>query len=189
MTIRTLLIARLVCALSNTKNVDQQQRKAFFTCWQPYLDRLTQGENTFVMRNYHSPNILWRTQKEGFARIGLIDFQDGLIGRTAYDLVSLAKDARVFISPTREAKILDAYCNARHQASRPFKESEFRKLYAFAGTQRASKILGIFARLYGRDGKSSYLQYLLHVQDYLARNLSHPMLAPLQSFYQKIGLL
>ncbi|WP_455480764.1 tRNA (adenosine(37)-N6)-threonylcarbamoyltransferase complex ATPase subunit type 1 TsaE [Bartonella sp. B12(2025)] len=171
------------------KTLDQKQRKAFFTCWKPYLDSLTKGENTFVMRDYHSPNILWRAHKEGRARIGLLDFQDGLKGPTAYDLVSLAQDARLFIPKTLEAKILDAYCNARHQAPRPFDEGELRKLYAFAGAQRASKILGVFVRLHQRDGKSSYLKYLPHMQDYLARNLSHPMLAPLQSFYQEMGLL
>ncbi|ETS13658.1 tRNA (adenosine(37)-N6)-threonylcarbamoyltransferase complex ATPase subunit type 1 TsaE [Bartonella quintana] len=171
------------------KTLDQQQRKAFFTCWQPYLDSLAQGEDTFVMRDYHSPNILWRAHKEGTDRIGLLDFQDGLKGPTAYDLVSLAQDARLFISPTLEAKILDAYCTARHQASRPFDEDKFRKLYAFAGAQRASKVLGIFVRFQQRDGKSSYLKHLPDVQDYLARNLSHPILAPLQSFYQNIGLL
>ncbi|OPB35442.1 tRNA (adenosine(37)-N6)-threonylcarbamoyltransferase complex ATPase subunit type 1 TsaE [Bartonella taylorii] len=171
------------------KTLDQEQREAFFACWQPYLVSLTKGENTFVMRDYHSPNILWRAHKEGFSRIGLIDFQDGLIGPTAYDLVSLAQDARLFIPPTLEAKILDAYCHARHQAQRPFNEDELRKLYAFAGAQRASKVLGIFVRLHERDAKSSYLKYLPHAQDYLARNLSHPMLAPLQSFYQKLGLL
>ncbi|WP_332059920.1 tRNA (adenosine(37)-N6)-threonylcarbamoyltransferase complex ATPase subunit type 1 TsaE [Bartonella sp. CB74] len=171
------------------KTLDQQQREAFFACWQPYLDSLTQGEKTFVMRDYHSPNILWRAHKEGTARIGLIDFQDGLKGPTAYDLVSLAQDARLFISSTLEAKILDAYCNARHQASRTFDEDELRKLFAFAGTQRISTILGIFVRLHQRDGKSSYLKHLPHLREYLARNLSHPILAPLQSFYQELGLL
>ncbi|WP_455474167.1 tRNA (adenosine(37)-N6)-threonylcarbamoyltransferase complex ATPase subunit type 1 TsaE [Bartonella sp. B30(2025)] len=171
------------------RTLDQQQRKAFFNCWQHYLDDLIQGEETFVMRDYHSPNILWCAQREGHARIGLLDFQDGLKGSTSYDLVSLAQDARLFISPTLEAKILDAYCNARHQAPRPFNEDEFRKLYAFAGAQRVSKILGIFVRLHKRDGKSSYLKFLPHMQDYLSRNLSHPTLAPLQSFYQEFGLL
>lgn len=171
------------------KNLDQEQREAFFACWQPYLVSLTKGESTFVMRDYHSPNILWLAHREGFSRIGLIDFQDGLIGPTAYDLVSLAQDARLFIPPTLEAKILDAYCNARHQAQRSFNEDELRKLYTFAGAQRASKVLGIFVRLHERDRKSSYLKYLPYVEDYLARNLSHPMLAPLQNFYQELGLL
>ncbi|WP_273756190.1 tRNA (adenosine(37)-N6)-threonylcarbamoyltransferase complex ATPase subunit type 1 TsaE [Bartonella sp. MM73XJBT] len=171
------------------KTLDQEQRETFFACWQPYLDSLAQGEKTFVMRDYHSPNILWCAQKKGMDRIGLIDFQDGLIGPTAYDLVSLGQDARVFISPTLETKILDAYCNARYQAPRSFDESEFRKLYAFAGAQRASKILGIFIRLHQRDGKSSYLKYLPYVQNYLVRNLSNPILAPLQNFYQELGLL
>ncbi|WP_026088183.1 tRNA (adenosine(37)-N6)-threonylcarbamoyltransferase complex ATPase subunit type 1 TsaE [Bartonella rattaustraliani] len=171
------------------KSLEQEQRKAFFACWQPYLDSLVQGENTFVMRDYHSPNILWRKDKEGTERIGLLDFQDGLKGPTAYDLVSLAQDARLFISPKLEEKILDAYCHARHKAPRPFDEDALRKLYAFAGAQRISKILGIFVRLSQRDGKSSYLKHLPHLQDYLARNLAHPILAPLRNFYQEIGLL
>ncbi|WP_336278708.1 tRNA (adenosine(37)-N6)-threonylcarbamoyltransferase complex ATPase subunit type 1 TsaE [Bartonella sp. CB175] len=171
------------------KNLSKQQRKDFFTCWQPYLDSLIQGESTFVMRDYHSPNILWRTNKKGAARIGLIDFQDGLKGPTAYDLVSLAQDARLFIPQALEAKILDAYCTARHKSPRPFDENQLRELYAFAGAQRVSKILGIFVRLHQRDGKPSYLKYLPHMQDYLERNLSHPALIPLQSFYKEIGLL
>ncbi|WP_455479433.1 tRNA (adenosine(37)-N6)-threonylcarbamoyltransferase complex ATPase subunit type 1 TsaE [Bartonella sp. B23] len=171
------------------KALDQEQCEAFFTCWSPYLDILTKGESTFVMRDYHSPNILWRAHEEGIARIGLLDFQDGLKGPTAYDLVSLAQDARLFISATLEAKILDAYCNARHKAPRSFDENEFRKLYAIAGAQRVSKILGIFVRLNQQDGKSPYLKYLPYLQDYLTRNLSHPTLAPLQNFYQEAGLL
>ncbi|WP_455466104.1 tRNA (adenosine(37)-N6)-threonylcarbamoyltransferase complex ATPase subunit type 1 TsaE [Bartonella sp. B39] len=171
------------------KTLDQEQREAFFTCWKLYLDSLTKGESTFVMRDYHSPNILWRAHEKGIARIGLLDFQDGLKGPTSYDLVSLAQDARLFISPTLEAKILDAYCNARHQAPRSFDENEFRKLYAIAGAQRVSKILGIFVRLYQQDGKSSYLKYLPYLQDYLARNLSHPTLSHLQNLYQKMGLI
>ncbi|ABM45466.1 tRNA threonylcarbamoyl adenosine modification protein YjeE [Bartonella bacilliformis str. Heidi Mejia] len=171
------------------KTLNEEQRKAFFTCWQPYLDMLIEGENTLVMRDYHSPNILWRANKEGVARIGLIDFQDGLKGPTAYDLVSLAQDARLYISPELEMKIFNAYCHARHKAPQPFDENELRKLYALAGAQRVSKILGIFVQLHQQYGKSSYLKHLPHMQDYLARNLSHPILAPLKSFYQEIGIL
>ncbi|CBI75717.1 putative ATPase/Phosphotransferase [Bartonella clarridgeiae 73] len=171
------------------KTLNKEQREAFFTCWQPYLDLLIQGENTFVMRDYHSPNILWRKHKKDIDRIGLIDFQDGVSGPTVYDLVSLAQDARLFISSELEDKILNTYCSARHQALRPFDEDEFRKLYVLAGTQRVSKTLGIFVRLHQRDGKSSYLKHLPHLQNYLIRNLSHPILAPLQSLYQEIGFL
>ncbi|AQX22282.1 MULTISPECIES: tRNA (adenosine(37)-N6)-threonylcarbamoyltransferase complex ATPase subunit type 1 TsaE [unclassified Bartonella] len=171
------------------KTLNIKQRETFFTCWQPYLDLLTQGENTFVMRDYHSPNILWREHKKGIDRIGLIDFQDGVSGPTVYDLVSLAQDARLFIPPELENKIFNTYCSVRHQAPRPFDEDEFRKLYVLAGTQRVSKILGIFVRLHQRDGKSFYLKYLPHLQNYLIRNLSHPILSPLQSLYQEMGLL
>ncbi|ALE03294.1 tRNA (adenosine(37)-N6)-threonylcarbamoyltransferase complex ATPase subunit type 1 TsaE [Bartonella ancashensis] len=171
------------------KGLSVEQRRDFFACWKPYLDMLIEGESTFVMRDYHSPNILWQKHKEGEERIGLIDFQDGLKGPTAYDLVSLAQDARVYISPELEAQIVNTYCHARHHASRPFNEDELRILYALAGTQRASKILGIFIQLHQQYEKSSYLKYLSYVQDYLLRNLTHPALTTLKNFYQEAGLL
>ncbi|MCZ2327955.1 tRNA (adenosine(37)-N6)-threonylcarbamoyltransferase complex ATPase subunit type 1 TsaE [Bartonella sp. F02] len=171
------------------KNIEKEQREAFFTCWKPYLEELIKTENTFVMRNYHSPNILWREHQKGTDRIGLIDFQDGLKGPTVYDLVSLAQDAHLFISPKLEEKLINAYCHARHQAQNSFNEDELRKFYAVAGAQRVSKILGLFVQLHQRDGKSSYLKHLPHMQDYLIRNLSHPILAPLYDFYKEIGLL
>ncbi|MHC5306257.1 tRNA (adenosine(37)-N6)-threonylcarbamoyltransferase complex ATPase subunit type 1 TsaE [Bartonella sp. LJL80] len=172
-----------------SQNVDAALRDAFFDAWEPFFAAFEAAESTFVMRDYHSPNIIWRANETGFDRLGLIDFQDGQIGPTAYDLVSLAQDARVPISRELETQIVDAYCVARREARRPFDEVEFRKAYAIAGAQRISKILGIFVRLDRRDGKPAYLKYLPHCQDYLIRNLAHTALVDLKAFYLKAGFI
>ncbi|WP_297323125.1 tRNA (adenosine(37)-N6)-threonylcarbamoyltransferase complex ATPase subunit type 1 TsaE [uncultured Bartonella sp.] len=164
-------------------------RNVFFDIWQPLFEVFEQSEKTFVMRDYHSPNIIWRDNETGLAKIGLIDFQDGQIGPTAYDVVSLAQDARVAISRPLEKTIVEAYCQARKQDLRPFDEGQFKLVYAIAGAQRASKILGIFVRLDRRDGKSGYLQHFPNIRDYLKRNLEHPALAPLREFYLKAKLI
>lgn len=172
-----------------TQPLDKAKGKEFYKIWQPFCDLFETAEQTFVMRDYHSPNIIWRENEIGSNKIGLLDFQDGQIGPTAYDVASLAQDARVAISSDLEATIIDAYCTSRKQMKRPFDEAKFRMIYAIAGAQRVSKILGIFVRLDKRDGKPGYLKYLPHMRDYLKRNLQHPSLKPLQQFYLETGLL
>jgi len=173
-----------------TKNkASVETREAFYAAWHPYLESIETGETSLVMRDYHAPNILWQNDREGSNRIGLIDFQDALIGPTAYDVVSLSQDARVTIGRELESRLLDRYIECRLSAARPFDVERFRLDYALMGLQRASKILGIFIRLDQRDGKSNYLDYLPTVEDYLKRNLEHPALAGLQACYQHCGLL
>lgn len=173
----------------NGKTPDKAMKSAFFKVWEPLFDIFERSEPSFVMRDYHSPNIIWRENEKGLAKIGLIDFQDGQIGPTAYDVVSLAQDARVAISRSLEKNIVEAYCQARKQDVRPFDEEQFKRVYAIAGAQRISKILGIFVRLDKRDGKPDYLKYLPHCRDYLKRNLEHPALSSLRQFYLAAKLI
>lgn len=173
----------------NAALFDEATKAAFFRVWEPLFEIFERSEQTFVMRDYHSPNIIWRDHKTGFAKIGLIDFQDGQIGPTAYDVVSLAQDARVAISRSLEKNIVEAYCQARKKDARPFDEEQFKCVYAIAGAQRISKILGIFVRLDKRDGKPDYLKYLPHCRDYLKRNLEHPALSSLRQFYLAAKLI
>ncbi|MCF6113760.1 tRNA (adenosine(37)-N6)-threonylcarbamoyltransferase complex ATPase subunit type 1 TsaE [Mesorhizobium muleiense] len=156
--------------------------------WNAALDRLEGREYTLMLRDFHSPNIIWRGNRSGHDRLGIVDVQDALIGPSAYDLASLAMDARVTISPEIERRTLDAYIAARHKAG-AFNEDEFVEAYAIMAAQRNSKILGIFVRLEKRDGKSYYLKHLPRIRDYLRRALAHPALAGLRDFYTSHGLL
>jgi hypothetical protein len=91
----------------------------------------------------------------------------------------MLQDARVTIAPDIASQLLDLYCAAR----KGFDEAEFRRAFAILGAQRASKILGIFARLSKRDGKHGYLQHMPRVSAYLERNLAHPSLSPLRRWF------
>ncbi len=163
-------------------------RAGFHDAWNAAFDRLDAAETTLMLRDFHSPNIIWREDRNGRDRLGIIDFQDALIGPAAYDVASLAMDARITIPPEIERNTVDAYATARRAAG-PFDEAAFTQAYAIMAAQRNSKILGIFVRLDRRDGKPSYLQHLPRIRDYLARALDHPALAELRGFYLANGLL
>jgi aminoglycoside/choline kinase family phosphotransferase len=109
--------------------------------------------------------------------LGLLDFQDALIGHPAYDLVSLLQDARRDVSPELEAKMLGAY----KALARP--GAGFDAAYAVLGAQRNAKIIGIFTRLWKRDGKPRYLSFLPRMWGLLERDLAHPALAPVAEWF------
>lgn len=165
--------------------VDEATRTAFHNSWDVLFDRLQKAEATLVMRDFHSPNIIWRPKRKDNQRMGLIDFQDAVIGPGAYDLVSLGQDARVTIPAALETEIVASYKAARETG---FNEMDFDEAYAISGAQRASKILGIFVRLDKRDGKPHYLRHLPRITDYLLRNFRARVLQPLKICYQQIGI-
>lgn len=162
------------------------ERERFFALWDDLIERLPR--ETLVLRDYHSPNIVWRDEAEGHARVGLIDFQDAVMGPAAYDVASLAQDARVDVCVDLETRLVDRYCRARwpERAGDPVHEEvRFREAYAICAAQRASKILGIFVRLDLRDGKPGYRAHLPRMRDYVRRSLKHPALRELAEFYRE----
>jgi tRNA threonylcarbamoyl adenosine modification protein YjeE len=163
-------------------------RARFATEWNRLLDRLGDKETSIVLRDVHSPNLIWRAGRKGHDRLGVLDFQDAMIGPAAYDVASLALDARVTVPVEIEQAAVAAYVAAR-RATGAFDEAGFGEAYAIMGTQRNSKILGIFVRLDRRDGKPQYLAHLPRIRDYLARTLAHPALAGLAALYHEIGVL
>ncbi|KQT83975.1 tRNA (adenosine(37)-N6)-threonylcarbamoyltransferase complex ATPase subunit type 1 TsaE [Aurantimonas sp. Leaf443] len=163
------------------------ERALFTEIWSGLFDELRAAETGLVLRDFHSPNVIWRPGETGRARIGLIDFQDAVIGPVAYDVASLAQDARVTIAPELEARLVSAYV-ARRRAEPGFEPFEFERAYAIMGAQRASKILGIFVRLLERDGKPQYLRHIPRIRAYLSRTLGHPSLAALAALYADWGL-
>ncbi|MAW88539.1 MAG: tRNA (adenosine(37)-N6)-threonylcarbamoyltransferase complex ATPase subunit type 1 TsaE [Phyllobacteriaceae bacterium] len=167
---------------------DKDARDAFLSAWNTVLDQLEDCETSLVLRDFHSPNIIWRADREGLGKVGVIDFQDAMTGPSAYDVASLAQDARVTISPDLEKATVEAYCEAR-EAAGPFDRAAFERAYAIMAAQRNSKILGIFVRLDRRDGKPSYLKHLPRIRDYLSRVLGHEALAPVRGYYRDLGIV
>ncbi|MER8486819.1 tRNA (adenosine(37)-N6)-threonylcarbamoyltransferase complex ATPase subunit type 1 TsaE [Mesorhizobium australicum] len=182
-----LLIDWYVPAISG-EPASEALRSGYHKIWNALLERLQGSEYTLMLRDFHSPNIIWRGERSGLDRLGIVDVQDALIGPCAYDVASLAMDARVTMAPEIEKRTLDAYVAARHAAG-GFDEEGFLEAYAIMAAQRNSKILGIFVRLEKRDGKPYYLRHLPRIRDYLKRALAHPALADLRNFHSAHGLL
>jgi tRNA threonylcarbamoyl adenosine modification protein YjeE len=158
-------------------------REDFIALWRSALAEAAAAPATWVLRDFHSPNLLWLAERDGIARVGLLDFQDAVMGPAAYDVASLLMDARADISPELELALLSRYAVGRGAATPDFNPDEFARHYVVLGAQRATKILGIFARLAERDGKPQYLAHLPRVWKYLMRALAHPSLSRLRGWY------
>ena len=159
-------------------------RAEFARHWRAALVPIVTGPRNWTLRDFHSPNLLWLPEREGLAKLGLLDIQDAVIGHPAYDLASLLQDARVDVPPELELKLLAAYTHARKSNDPKFDLAGFAAAYATLGAQRSTKILGIFARLDRRDGKPQYLAHLPRLKKYLMRNLTHPVLRDLKLWYE-----
>lgn len=146
--------------------VGLQAAPGYAEAWEEALAPIAQDRSTTVLRDYHAENIMLLPD----GSLGLLDFQDALAGHPAYDLVSLLQDARREVAPKLEARMLAYYGAIDHRA------------YALLGAQRNAKILGIFTRLWKRDGKPRYLDYQPLVWTYLERDLAHPALAPVKAW-------
>jgi aminoglycoside/choline kinase family phosphotransferase len=146
-------------------------RAAWDAVLEPMLPRQEPGVT--VLRDYHAENIMLLA---GGGQ-GLIDFQDALVGHPAYDLVSLLQDARRDVDAALERSMLHRYL--RHVDG----GTEFEADYARLGAQRNAKIVGIFARLWLRDGKSRYLPMIPRVWAAMERDIAHPALAPVAAWF------
>lgn len=159
------------------------QRQEFRAAWQDIFVRLDQQPKGWVLRDYHSPNLIALDDRPAPRDVGIIDFQDALFGPEAYDLVSVLQDARLTVPEAIEHEMLARYIQAAASTDPAFDERTFRFSYAALGAQRNTKILGIFARLAKRDGKRQYLAHIPRIWGYLARDLAHPELSVLKGWY------
>ncbi|GGB47316.1 bifunctional tRNA (adenosine(37)-N6)-threonylcarbamoyltransferase complex ATPase subunit type 1 TsaE/phosphotransferase [Roseibium aquae] len=165
------------------------RRAAFCEIWDRAFKEISGSETGWVLRDYHSPNILWRGNEAGLGGLGLIDFQDAVIGPTAYDVASLTFDARVDVPEALETVLKNAYLSARNQNGPVLDSDLFDTAYGVMAAQRCTKILGIFVRLAERDGKADYLRHIPRLIGYMHRILSHPVLGDLKTWFENDMLL
>jgi len=158
-------------------------RAEFVAMWRELLKKATAATGTWVLRDFHSPNLIWLGERSDIARVGIIDFQDAVLGPAAYDVVSLLQDARIDVPEALELALLTRYIKARRQADDGFDPADFAALYALMSAQRNTRLLGTFARLNRRDGKPQYLRHQPRIWTYLTRSLAHPALAKVHAWY------
>ncbi len=166
----------------------EDERGAFLELWREPIGevawRADAGERQhWVLRDFHSPNLLWRAEKSGLERVGLIDFQDAQIGHGGYDLMSLCEDARLDVAKALRDDLIARFCASVFDAGAPEGARAFRRGAAILGAQRNTKILGIFARLAMRDGKRRYLDHIPRIRRYLGWDLAHEDLGELRQWF------
>ncbi len=147
----------------------------YVAAWDAVLEHARYDRAVTVLRDYHVENLML----VGASRsLGLLDFQDALAGHAAYDLVSLLQDARRDVEPDVEEAMLVRYRDATGEGD------AFMRAYHVLGAQRNAKIIGIFTRLWKRDGKERYPALCPRVWRYLERDLAHPELSPVAAWFE-----
>ena len=138
--------------------------------WNSLLKGISYKKTCVVLRDFHVDNIFYLKERNKLEKIGLIDFQDSLIGHPAYDLVSLLQDVRVFLSIEEQDNFYNYY--SKHVK---IKQDGFKYAYLVLGTQRLFKIIGIFKKLAIKQGKTNYLRYLPRTKKLIKYNLRSPI--------------
>lgn len=151
-------------------------REGYARAWDAVLGAALTEEPVTVLRDYHAENLMLVGADR---HLGLLDFQDALAGHPAYDLVSLLQDARREVDPAVEAAMLARYRAATGEGD------DFMTAYRVLGAQRNAKIIGIFTRLWRRDGKGRYPGLCPRVWTYLERDLSEPVLEPVAAWFDE----
>ena len=130
------------------------------------------GPPTLLLRDYHSENLIWLPGRKGVRRVGLLDFQDAMVGPPGYDLVSLLLDARRDVPPA-----VTTIMKHRFAKAAGYDSTALEATFAAIGAQRSLRILGVFARLAIEVGKSRYLDFIPRVWRHLSACLSHPSMS------------
>jgi aminoglycoside/choline kinase family phosphotransferase len=147
--------------------------------WAPVWVRGEAGASVFCHRDYHAQNLIWLPERQGAARVGLLDFQDALRAHPAWDLTHLLQDARRDVSPELEAAMLARYLDARPATDREAFLADYRAL----ASSNAARILGrVFARQ-ALLGRAQYKAFMPRTWRYLERNLTDPALAGLKRWF------
>ncbi len=149
-----------------------QPQAEITACLADVLARHADDPRVLILRDYHAENLLWLPDRQGLARVGLLDFQLAQMGQPLYDLVSLLQDARRDVAPETEAEMIRRFADVTGRRVDP-------AAYAALGAQRALRILGIVARIATQGRRPAYLRLLPRVWGQLQRNLAHPALMPL----------
>ena len=146
--------------------ISSQQIQDYKFYWIELFDKLSKNNQVLVLRDFHADNLMVLRNKNIFSAVGLLDFQDALIGSRAYDLLSLLEDARRDVNEKNKQKLFDYFISKAK-----YDREEFYIDYEIISLQRNIKILGIFARLSIRDNKNHYINFIPRVKNFIEQRL------------------
>ncbi|MDB2414703.1 phosphotransferase [Rickettsiales bacterium] len=175
------LLTKWYCPNILGGKIDDSAKDEYLSIWKDLCKKAHIGDDVVVLRDYHADNLMWLPERLGAKNVGILDFQDAVIGSPVYDIVSLLEDARRDVDSETVYAVIDHYLSLR----KSIKKDDFMAAYAILAAQRNCKIIGIFARLAVRDGKERYLDYLPRVWGHLERGIEHPVLLPFKDWLNK----
>ncbi len=168
------------------KKPDAVLKKRWVDAWRTVLDACPDVNDTLVLRDFHCDNLMLVKDKNDQDVCGLLDFQDALLGPSPYDLVSLLENDRRAVPEDMQARLLAYYKSEMGIDVDSVTDKSFMHWYRVLSAQRQSKILGLFYRLYMRDGKRVYLNFIPQVCNLLKESLKDPILKPVADLYTEI---
>ena len=161
------------------REIGEADRDGLHALWRDAFKTLSAHAPGLALRDFHAENLFWLPERDGQAKVGLIDFQDALMAHPAYDLVSLIEDARRDVDPALAGPLKSRFFDKAGLTDK----AAFEAAYAVIGAQRNAKILGIFVRLAERDGKPQYRGLIPRVDAHFRANLAHPACADLRGWF------
>lgn len=160
----------------------EEARAEYVATWRAVLNGAAADPTTLVLRDFHIDNLMLLPERAGVRACGLLDFQDALAGPPGYDLVSLLEDARRDVPPALRTAMIDRYLAAFPN----FDRRAFARAAAILAAQRNAKIIGLFVRLWRRDGKPGYLVHIPRVWRLLQEDLRRePALQPVAGWLDR----
>ena len=157
------------------------QKETFYSIWNDLLDSIRIKDSFFVHRDFHADNLLWLPKREGIRKVGMLDFQDAVLGSPTYDLVSLLEDARVDVVDEVSQYIINHFLDN----NKKFQEEDFMYDYSVFGVQRNLKILGIFTRL-NATGKEKYISMLERIWRYISIHIKKEHFSELRKWINEV---
>ena len=163
--------------------ISNKKRDEFYQILQQAFLNIKSQNDTLVLRDYHVDNLILKDHKEPLKQVGLIDFQDALLGSSFYDLASLLEDVRMPLNENEKEELLKYYINMTNENY----ELVLREINFFS-LQRNLKILGIFNRLSIRDGKARYLEYLPATFNFIKSNLKSSLFFDMKKWIEELQI-
>ena len=163
--------------------ISDEKKTEFYQILKKAFLNIKPRNDTLVLRDYHVDNLILKDHKEPLKQVGLIDFQDALLGSTFYDLASLLEDVRMPLNENEKEELLKYYINITNENY----EMVLREINFFS-LQRNLKILGIFNRLLIRDGKARYLEYLPATFNFIKSNLKSSLFFDMKNWIEELQI-
>ncbi len=163
--------------------ISNKKRAEFYQILQEAFLNIKSQNDTLVLRDYHVDNLILKDHKESLRQVGLIDFQDALLGSSFYDLASLLEDVRMPLNQDEKEELIKYYISMTNE-----KYEKVREEINFFSLQRNLKILGIFNRLSIRDGKAQYLEYLPATFKFIKSNLKSSLFIDMKKWIEELQI-